>query len=53
MAQNSIDYLKHFMFLCAEAYPNLIKQLVILDLPWVLKSVWAIVKLWLDEKQKS
>ena len=53
LAQSSLDYLKHFMFLCTEAYPNLIKQLVILDLPWVLKSIWAIVKLWLDEKQKS
>ena len=41
------------MFLLTEAYPNLIKQLIILDLPWVLKSVWSIVKLWLDEKQKS
>ena len=53
LSHSNMDYLKFFIFLLSDAYPNGIRQLLILDLPWVLKSIWNIVKLWLDEKQKS
>ena len=53
LSHSNMDYLKFFIFLLSDAYPNGIRQLLVLDLPWVLKSIWNIVKLWLDEKQKS
>ena len=53
LAQSGLEFSRQFVFFTTQAYPNLLKRLLIIDLPWVLKSVWAIVKMWLTEHQKS
>jgi len=33
-------------------YPDILKKMIILDLPWILNSIWNIVKQWLTDDQK-
>lgn len=34
-------------------YPESLGQLRIVNAPWVFTGVWAIIKVWLDEKTRN
>jgi len=47
---STIKFIKN----CLDTYfPAILRKVVIVDLPWILNTMWSVVKQWLNEQQKS
>ena len=47
------NFLKSYTELSQNYYPEMLNKLVIINAPFVFKTVWAVVKYWVDKKTRS
>lgn len=46
-------YLKISSGIAQDYYPELLGQMIIVNAPWMFSCLWAVAKLWIDEKTKQ
>jgi len=53
MSNVSIDFIKHLIYIGTAIFPHFIFKITALDMPWIFKATWSIIKAFLSEKQKQ
>jgi hypothetical protein len=49
----SMQFLKAIAKIDSDHYPERLGRLTVVNAPWTLSSVWTVIRLWLDDRQKK